>query len=175
MNKKLLTKFCNKKEAYRRWKQEYAIQEEHRAVFQVCRDGVKKTKAHLVLNPARDMKRYKKGLDKCVNSRRKTSENANPLLSGAGALVTKDMKNAFFALVLNGETGLQESQAPETQEKVWSKEDLNPQWKTIVLGNTKTKQTQTSPWCLNRTQPQALKELADVIARPHPIIFERLW
>lgn len=45
-------------------------------------------------------------------------ENANPLLSGAGALVTKDMKNAFFASVLNGKTGLQEPQAPETQGKV---------------------------------------------------------
>lgn len=45
----------------------------------------------------------------------------------AGYLVTKDMEkpyNATFASVFTGNTCLQESQAPETHEKLWVKEDL---------------------------------------------------
>lgn len=50
-----------------------------------------------------------------------------PLLSGAGNLVTNGMEETevfrvFFASVFSGKTSLQE--APETQRKVWSREDL---------------------------------------------------
>jgi len=52
-----------------------------------------------------------------------------PLLNDARVLVTKDMKkdsvlNDFFTSVLTGKTGSQQSQAPETKAKVWSKKDL---------------------------------------------------
>lgn len=33
--------------------------------------------------------------------------------------------DAFFTSVFTGQTGLQDFQAPETSEKVWSKEDLH--------------------------------------------------
>ena len=43
--------------------------------------------------------------------------------------MTNDMEktevlNAFFTLVFTSKTCLQESQAPETRAKLWSKEDL---------------------------------------------------
>lgn len=51
-----------------------------------------------------------------------------PLLNGAGDLVIQDMVmaevfNAFFASLFTGKTGLQESQVPEKNVKVWRKED----------------------------------------------------
>ena len=51
------------------------------------------------------------------------------LLDGAGTLARENTErakvlHAFFISVFTGETGLQESQAPKTRGKVWSKEDL---------------------------------------------------
>lgn len=48
---------------------------------------------------------------------------------GAGDLVAKDVEKAevydvFFASVFTGYTCLQQSQVPETQRKIWSKEDV---------------------------------------------------
>ena len=80
--------------------------------------GVKKAKANLELNLARDVK----GIEK---EKRKTRETMGPLLNEGRDLVTNDIEkamalNAFFT----SKTVLQESQAPETRGKVWSKEDL---------------------------------------------------
>lgn len=51
------------------------------------------------------------------------------LLNGAGNLVTKDMEqaeaaNAFFTLICTVNTNLQELQAPEARDEVWSKKDF---------------------------------------------------
>jgi len=56
------------------------------------------------LKLARDTKGSKKGFEKCVSCKRKTRENVDLLLNGAGALVTQDMTeaqvlNVFFASV----------------------------------------------------------------------------
>lgn len=53
----------------------------------------------------------------------------SPLLNKAEDLVTQNMVkaeilNAFFTSVVTSKTNLQESQAPETRRKVWSKEDV---------------------------------------------------
>lgn len=52
MNKVFLTKVKRKKEAYK--KQEQVTCEEHRNTGQVCRDGVRKSKAHQELNLLRE-------------------------------------------------------------------------------------------------------------------------
>jgi len=80
---------------------------------------VRKAKAHLELNLARDVKGNKKGFSKYLSVKRKTRESMGPLLSGAGALVTQDMANtevlnAFFT----SKTSLRESKAPEGVGKV---------------------------------------------------------
>lgn len=51
------------------------------------------------------------------------------LLNGNGVLVTKAMEeaevlNAFFTSVFTCKTRLRESRGPESNGKVWSKEDL---------------------------------------------------
>ena len=92
-------------------------------------DGKRKAKTHLELNWVRDVKGNKKGFYKYTCSKRRAGKKVDPLLNGAGALVAKDMEkgkvfNSFFLSVFTGKSSLQESQAPESRGKVWSKEDL---------------------------------------------------
>ncbi|PKU36897.1 hypothetical protein llap_12799 [Limosa lapponica baueri] len=65
-------------------------------------------------------------------------KNVGLLLNGEGNLVTKDMEkaeaaNAFFTSVFTVNIDLQESQAPESRAKVWSKEDLSSEEKHQVI------------------------------------------
>jgi len=58
----------------------------------------------------------KRGIYRCVSSKRKTKQNEDVVLNWNRDLVTKDTKkdgvlNGFFDLVLAGKTGLQEAQA----------------------------------------------------------------
>ncbi|GAB0204878.1 mitochondrial enolase superfamily member 1 [Grus japonensis] len=139
MSKELLEKLKGKKEVYRMWKKGLAIWEEYRDVVRECRDAMRKAKAHLELNLARDVKDNKKGFFKSISSKRKTRENVGLLLNEVGALVTEDTEktellSAAFASVF---TSLL----------------LRP-----ALRNPR-------PW----------RDLADVIAKPPPIIFESSW
>ena len=63
--------------------------EEYRGTLQACRDGVRKTKAHLGLNVVRDIKGSKKDYYRCISSEKKTRENMSLLLNGVGDLVKK--------------------------------------------------------------------------------------
>ena len=81
------------------------------------------------LNLFRDI-RQQEGFSKYVGDRRKAGENVGPLLNESGVLVIQHMVKAevlrtFFASVFSSETGLQESQIPETRGKAWSKEDIS--------------------------------------------------
>ncbi|KAJ7424018.1 rna-directed dna polymerase from mobile element jockey-like [Pitangus sulphuratus] len=93
-----------------------------------CSDIVRKAKAYLELNLARDDE-DNKGFYKYIGDKRKTRESVGPLLNGTGTLVTQDMEkaevlNAAFASVFTSKTSLQEFQVPEIRRKVWSKEEL---------------------------------------------------
>lgn len=57
----------------------------------MCKDEVKKTKAHLEFNLVRDMKGNKKGFYRCISSKIKAMENAGPLLKNQGKLILKKM------------------------------------------------------------------------------------
>ncbi|GAB0177889.1 mitochondrial enolase superfamily member 1 [Grus japonensis] len=114
MSKELLEKLKRKKEVYRMWKKGLAIWEEYSNIVRVCRDAVRKAKAHLGLNLARDVKENKKGFFKYISSKRKTRENVDMLLNEVGALVMEDTEkvallNAFFASVFTVKPGPQES------------------------------------------------------------------
>lgn len=98
-------------------------QEIYRDTVQVCSNGVRKAKAHLELNLARDVQGNKKGFSRCISSKKKDRENVGLLLNGRRELVTKDMEKAetlsvFSTSVLIGKSCLQKSQAPETRRKV---------------------------------------------------------
>lgn len=96
---------------------------------QECRNWAWKAKALLKLHLLRDLKN-KSGFYSDISSKRKAGKNTGLLLSGAGALETKNTErdgvvSAAFASVSFGETGLEEPQAPEPQ--IW--------WGRIRLGN----------------------------------------
>ncbi|PKU47486.1 rna-directed dna polymerase from mobile element jockey-like [Limosa lapponica baueri] len=89
---------------------------------------MRKAKAHLELNLARDDKDNKKGFFKYISSKRKTRENVGPLLNELGAQVTEDAEkaellNAFFASVFPAKASPQKPQTLEVREKAWNKED----------------------------------------------------
>ncbi|PKU30268.1 glycerol kinase [Limosa lapponica baueri] len=113
MNRELLEKLRWKKKVYRMWKKGLATWEKYRNAVRVCKDAMRKAKAHLELNLTWDVKDNKKGFFKYISRKRKTRENAGPLLNELGALVVEDAEkvellNAFFASVFTAKASPQE-------------------------------------------------------------------
>jgi len=179
MSKKLLAELHWKRKVYGMWKEGQATWEEYRNDVRVCRDAMRKAKVHPELNLARDVKNNKKGFFKYISSKRKTRDNVGLLLNEVGALVTEDAEkaellNAFFASVISAKAGPQESQALEVREKAWRKEDLPLVEEDCVTHHLSNLDTQKSMG-LNGMNPRVLREIADIIAEPLSIIFERSW
>ncbi|GAB0205865.1 mitochondrial enolase superfamily member 1 [Grus japonensis] len=107
MNKELLGKVKQKKEAYRGWKQGQVAWGEYRETVRAAREQVRKAKALIEISLARDVKDNKKRFYRYVSNKRRTRENVGPLQNETGDLVTQDMEKAevlndFFASVCNG-------------------------------------------------------------------------
>ena len=76
---------------------------------------------------ARDVKDDDKDFCKYIRDKRKTRGNVDPLLDEMEDLAIQDMEkievlNVSFTSVFTSKTSLQESQAPETRGKGWSKQ-----------------------------------------------------
>lgn len=148
-------------------------QKEDRDTVSVCRERIKKTKAHLQLNLARDVRGIKKGFYKYIINKKKPRESVSLLLNVRKDPVMKATEKAkVFSTFFINKACFQESQNPENSGKVWSKEDL------LSVEEDQARQ------CLNKLdihksvrfdsmQPQELRELADVILRLLSTIFER--
>ncbi|GAB0204204.1 hypothetical protein GRJ2_002886000 [Grus japonensis] len=179
MNKELLDKLKHKKEAYRGWKQGQVAWEEYRESIQAARDQVRKAKAVIELNLARDVKGYKKSFYRYVSDKRRTRENVGPLQKERGDLVTWDMEmaevlNDFFASVFTSKCSSHTTQAAEGKGRDWENEEpptVGGDQVREYLRNLKVHKSMG----LDETHPHVLRELVNEVAKPLSIIFEKLW
>ncbi|KFQ53833.1 hypothetical protein N334_03108, partial [Pelecanus crispus] len=104
LSRDLLVKLKSKRELHRQRKQGQVSWGEYRETAQFCRDEVRKAKARMDLNLARDVKNNKKGFYRYINQKRKVKESIPILMNKKGKLISTDKEKAevlnnFFASV----------------------------------------------------------------------------
>ncbi|KFR01676.1 hypothetical protein Y956_12986, partial [Nipponia nippon] len=113
-----------KKRLHRQWKKGLVSWEEYRDAARLCKDGIRKVKARLELNLARDARNNKKGFYRHINQKKKVKENVPPLMSSSGELITTDEEKAevlnnFFASVFTGNPSPHTSRVNRPFDRDW--------------------------------------------------------
>jgi len=111
LSQDFLVKLKDKKEMHRQWKQAQVSWEEYRDAARFCKDDVRKAKAQLELNLAKDAKNNKRGFYRYVRQKRKVKESVAPPMSKNGKLVKMDKEKAevlsnFFDSLFTGNLSL---------------------------------------------------------------------
>ncbi|KAK4810636.1 LOW QUALITY PROTEIN: hypothetical protein QYF61_007373 [Mycteria americana] len=154
---------------------------DYKGVARLCREKIRRAKTELELNLAAAVKDNKKYFFKYISSKRRATENLQPLVDRGGSIiVTEDEEksevlNAFFASVFNSRANCSlGTQPPESEDR-----DRDQNGAPIIQGEMVSDllhhldiHKSMGP---DEIHPRVLKELAEELTKPLSIIYHQSW